>query len=494
MLRFFLIVCFGFNALNASPTPLRVAWDARVPYVVPKADFHIHTLTGLDIELASFFFKKMGKSVEFVDISKEKQIEALTKGEVDVLLAQRPSVSTENFADFSIPYREESVTFFVKRPFKGMYFNSKDVADAINAGSHKVGIYQDTPLMNQDLKKALQTNKHVKWYASEYLVIQAFLNDEIDSFLGDRLVMMALIKTTNSWRKVIEFNLSLTSSVSLALSKKTLTQTNLEELNNLITQSKKDETISTIIRPYVTPLIKLLTEEENWFSTIYFMGFLGFLVFSLLASFERSLSLVHTLAFTSITVFFGPIVKDVLTQTPIILWKSTLHLKIMLSLIFILHFAMILIRSINYGSIRNFIFSPSLDRWLKHIGTSLGISAYAICGTFEVISVDGISPIWLWGPAISSITALSGIFLAKKIWPLDTHRDLMGSEVTLLWTTALSFYLSIVAVDIDFQQNNLFIVVIICMFGLFMSRLMVMYHSIPAVIFSQKMSGKIRNL
>ena len=47
---------------------------------------------------------------------------------------------------------------------------------------------------------------------------------------------------------------------------------------------------------------------------------------------------------------------------------------------------------------------------VKGVGTSLGISAYAIYGTFEVVAVDDISPIWLWGPAISSLTALSGIF------------------------------------------------------------------------------------
>lgn len=494
MMQFLLIVCLGFSTLNASPSPLRVGWDSRVPYVITNNHLDVHTLSGIDIEITTALLKKMAKSVEFVHVSAHEQTQALKDGKVDVLMAQHLNDLPKNFVHTTAPYREESITFFVKKPFQGMYFSTKDVATAIKTGSHTVGGYRNTPLKNEELKQALITSPHVKWYDSEYAVIQAFLNEEIDSFIGDRLVMTTLILNTKIWGKVIEFNISLTSNVSLAFSKKNFTEADIETVNKLIVQSKKDGTFSNILRPYIVPLIKLLTEEENWFNAIYFIGFIGFLVFSLIASFERSLSLVHTLAFTSITVFFGPILKDLLTQSPIILWKSTLALKIMLSLIVIVHFGMILIRRINYGGIRNFIFSPSLDIWLKRVGTSLGISAYAIYGTFEVVAVDDISPIWLWGPAISSLTALSGIFLAKGIWPFHTHRNLMGSEVTLLWTTVLSFYLSTVAVDIDFQQNNLFIVVVICMFGLFMSRLMVMYHSIPSVTFAKKMKENLRNL
>lgn len=179
------------SASEPSECSLKIGFDVWEPYQYLDVD---NIVRGLDVEVVSAVTKDMNCSVEFVQGTWVTLLEKLRSGNVDMLLGASKTQEREKFAFFSVPYRTEEFTLYIRLddPKREAY---KDIEAFIEHGS-KIGVVSDyyygpgitAMLDNED------TAKHFVFGIMGELNIARLLDMDIDGFLEDSFVGASLIR------------------------------------------------------------------------------------------------------------------------------------------------------------------------------------------------------------------------------------------------------------------------------------------------------------
>ena len=97
---------------QAAHCQLKIALEQWPPYVYSKPN---SAPTGLDLELTQAIFREAGCALQLLpELPTARRQRQFEQGALDVLLAASDMAERRKIARFSIPYRTESVSLFVR--------------------------------------------------------------------------------------------------------------------------------------------------------------------------------------------------------------------------------------------------------------------------------------------------------------------------------------------------------------------------------------------
>jgi uncharacterized membrane protein YeiH len=255
---------------------------------------------------------------------------------------------------------------------------------------------------------------------------------------------------------------------------------------------KKDGKLDRLFTEYLTPAVLMHTIDEGWLRFIELIGVVAFTIYAFIHGFYRHMAFVKTIGFSMIVVFTGPVLKDILTTGHIEFFKNPHYISIVIGIIFVAHAIISMLRSLAYRKIRTYIFSENKDRWIQEVACALGLASYTVSGILYAIT--GADTSWFWEGMLGTITATSGLLVAHELYKLPSRINFLFAELSFAWGTLLALYFTLSRSTINFDQESIFLAVMVVFFGIFLSRMMALYHQISSIGFGRRLQETINNL
>jgi polar amino acid transport system substrate-binding protein len=245
MKRYLLIACTLLCVVsNATGKDLSVGWELWYPYQYHNTE---RELVGLDIESFNAIMAQAKIKYTAAEIPWKTHLHFIKTGKVDLAMGASWSKTREEYAYFSLPYRQENVKLIVK---KGNAKNIKlktlsDLVDSAYMVGVEGGYYYGEVYQELIKQTAFQAN------ISEVIDLEGnvtlLMKGHLDGFLVDPFTMQYFIKKYSMQDQFEEHPMVIYSSdIRIMLSKKFSDKTMLDKINQAIITLQNDETLQTI--------------------------------------------------------------------------------------------------------------------------------------------------------------------------------------------------------------------------------------------------------
>lgn len=472
--------------------PVRVAWVSRVPYSYQTNNYDVAQLKGLDIDFMRDLCRRLGKSVLFVQVNEKDIQQIIDNKSVDIILGM-PENSFPDL-EWTSSYRSETYVVYLQPNSKEFFYSVDDLLKLINK-DNPLGLTTVRSITNETINQFINSPENQdKYYLlnSEADLLEGFLEGNLKTFIGDRIVFSTLLHRLHQWKYVREINLDLQKPIALGVLKSSPMSEQLSTINDQIETMKKNGRLDRLFTEYLTPAILMHTIDEGWLRFIELMGVVAFAIYAFIHGFYRHMAFIKTVGFSMIVVFTGPVLKDVLTTGKIEFFRNPYYISIVIGIVLVAHAIISTLRTLSYRQIRTYIFSENKDRWLQEIASAVGLASYTISGVLYAITSADTS--WFWEGMLGTITATSGLFLAHELYKLPSRINFLFSEISFGWGTLLALYFTLSRSAVDFDQEGIFLAVMVVWFGIFLSRMMALYHEVSSIGFGRKVRETINNL
>lgn len=95
-----------------SECAIRIGWEQWEPYQFKDSSGNF---AGLDLEVVKTVLEESGCKTSFIGISWQRLLISIENGSMDVAMGASKSPEREGYANFSIPYRDESYALFLRK-------------------------------------------------------------------------------------------------------------------------------------------------------------------------------------------------------------------------------------------------------------------------------------------------------------------------------------------------------------------------------------------
>lgn len=242
------LVLFSAIGLANCPPELVIGWEDYPPFQVKKGS----EVTGVDIELASAIFTKMGCKFKFQEIPWARHLQLLEKGDVHVAMSASKTPEREKFAHFPDPYRDSANIMFTTPENKGKVDALKNLKDITSVADFKLAVIRSYAYGGDftTLKDDNDFRKH--------LVATKDLDDSFNKIvsggatatIGDKFV--ASLKAESFGGKIVPASLTVSSEPAFIMfSKKGIDDAFLANFNSALKSLKDDGTIKNIEAKYI---------------------------------------------------------------------------------------------------------------------------------------------------------------------------------------------------------------------------------------------------
>ncbi|GGW55405.1 substrate-binding periplasmic protein [Alishewanella tabrizica] len=226
------------------PCTLKVGFDAWEPYhyLAPGQQ-----ATGLDIDILQALATELGCELTLQQDTWSVLLSKLQQGEIDLLPGASRSQERENYSWFSDPYRQEQFVLYTRGDAT---LDFTDLASLLAAG-HKVGLVNDY-YYGADIDALYDSNPQgfVNAQIAE-LNLARLLDEEISAVLEDNYVATAILRRKGLDRTIKALPITLApSDVHLMLSKASVNEAKLAEVNSAIERLKQNGTLQKLLQPY----------------------------------------------------------------------------------------------------------------------------------------------------------------------------------------------------------------------------------------------------
>ena len=206
---------------------------------------------GLDIELIQAVAKGMSCQLETQHGNWLELVAALKEGKVDLLPGASITVSRQEFAHFSDPYRKEQFVLFV-RSADAAGLPQNTIADFMAAGK-KLGIVSEyyygpelTELYSDDKFK----NQFVEASLSE-LNVARLVDEDIDGMLEDKFVGVSMLRRKGLDREIGQHNITLgNTDVYVMFSKLTVKPDTVAAFNKALADIRQSGEYDAVLARY----------------------------------------------------------------------------------------------------------------------------------------------------------------------------------------------------------------------------------------------------
>lgn len=486
----FLFITFLGSAFGAQS--VKIGWVSRIPYSYQTSQYGVSQLKGLDIDFIKELSHRLNCPITLVQINEKDLEKVISTKAVDAILGFPVENSFQRLVWSSI-YRQEAYVGYLAANSKIFFYNVSEMLGHANK-DNPLGI---TPsgVFNGELRdfiKDPQNNSKIHLLNSEADLLEEFLQGSLKMFVGDRVVFSTLLHRLNQWRYIQEINLDIRKPVALGILKDSPFAAEIEKINLEIETMHKDGKLDRLFTEYLTPAVLMHTIDEGWLRFIELIGVIAFTIYAFIQGFYRHMALIKTIGFSMVVVFTGPVLKDILTTGHIEFFRNPYYISILIGIIFVAHAIISTFRSLAYRKIRTYIFSENKDRWIQEIACALGLASYTVSGVLYAITSADTS--WFWEGILGTIAATSGLMVAHELYKLPSKIKFLFSELSFGWGTLLALYFTLSRSTINFEQDSIFLAVIVVFFGVFISRIMALYHEISSIGFGRRLQETINNL
>lgn len=239
------LVLISMQAYAACPSPLRMAYNNDwLPYVQLVDD----TVTGTDIELIRTLAAQLGSSLQLIKMSEQRALQQLQQGELDLIFAASYTEERAAYAYFSLPYRQENITAVLHQDLLTQQPELTSKADFYQlAAKQWSGAVNTAGYYGEDFEQFKQNKGQSRLFhvAEEFRRLQMVAQGRAQFSIVDHKVALFHIhqhKELSSLR-VLPFLLH-QSSIHLMLSKKTISQSCVQQFDLLLKKRLRRPTAS----------------------------------------------------------------------------------------------------------------------------------------------------------------------------------------------------------------------------------------------------------
>ncbi len=211
---------------------------------------------GIDVELASTAFSRLGYQVEFKLIDWEKKKEYLKNGTIDCIWSCFTYTGRENDYEWAGPYMYSRQVVAVK--------SKSDIYDLQDLENKRIGVQVTTKAMNLFLhieESSLPKVKQVNTYASTADMFASIRKGYVDAIAGHEALINELIQDSNGAYRLLEES-PYTSEIGVAFEKGTHVEL-VQALNQTLNEMKDDCSFSEIVDKYGLDDEKVIWEGEQ---------------------------------------------------------------------------------------------------------------------------------------------------------------------------------------------------------------------------------------
>lgn len=427
---------------------LTIGWYSWDPYHFQDMTKPDKKLTGLDTALVESIFKNAGYMPVFRPVLWKKQLQDIESGAQDAASGATKTKAREEFAYFSIPYRFEENSLFVKRGTQDD-FNASSLEtffDTVKSANLKIAVldgfvYADERL-NQWIDNLANQNYIVKTQTDQES-LDLLLAGEVNGFLADRLVGSTIVWRQKLTDEVTEINLHIKTPIHFMFSKKTTSVVDVNRINQSIERVKQSSEFNEIIRTYLYPVVLLQTSSTWWFQFMEILGTFAFAISGVLIAFRQNATLFGTFLLALLPSFGGGILRDLLVQRdPIGILVSPLYIGIV-GITVLLGF--IAIRYIKWEDQNTEAFkkTESQGATALMVTDAIGLAAFTVTGVIIAVLAQ-VKPLWLWGGFFAFLTAAGGSILRDIVsdqQEITALSESIYAEIAIIWGVLLSVFL-----------------------------------------------------
>lgn len=489
---FYLCLLVALIGSTFGAQTVKVGWIPRLPYSYQIHNYGLSQVDGLDIEFIHDLGRRLNKQIVLIPLSEQHIQKAINNQEVDAIIGF-PSNSLKDIV-WTDAYRKEAYVAYLAANSKDYFYTTEQLLETINEtnplGLTPIRNLNDTALnafINNPNNAPLVQKKH-----SEAELLEGFLHGSIKVFIGDRIVFSTLLHKLHQWKHVREINLDLERPIALGILNHSPVAKEIDQINAHIAAMHKDGKMDRLFTEYLTPAVLMHTIDEGWLRFIELMGVIAFTIYAFIHGFYRHMSFVKTVGFSMIVVFAGPVLKDLFTTGQIEFIRSPYYLSVVIGILFVAHAIISTLRSLSYRQIRTYIFSENKDKWIQEIAGAIGLASYTVGGVLYAITSADTN--WFWEGMLGTITATSGLLIAHELYKLPSKINFLFVEISFGWGLVLALYFTLSRSTINFDQESIFIAVMTTLFGIFLSRMMALYHQISSIGFGRRLRETIDNL
>ncbi len=247
---------FSNSAAAECSKTIVIGWEDFPPYSLKDKEGN---RSGLDVEITTTILRQAGCHFTFYDAPWKRLVEELRVGRVDILPGASKTEERDKFARFSIPYRQEVMSIFMRRnEAKAVKLNTlSDLKNYDLTIAAVLGTWYG-PKYDQYSKQLHNRNTFV-FIAQNENPFRMLSQKRVDMVFADYYsgVAEAADITDPAWVEVHDYPLN-ESAVHLMLSKKSTSKTDMENISLAAQQLLKTDQLADIVRRYGFEPLKVL--------------------------------------------------------------------------------------------------------------------------------------------------------------------------------------------------------------------------------------------
>lgn len=467
-------------------------WYLLEPYQFSNITPSGNKVTGMDIDIAKAISGAVGVTIKLEEVSwKQHQLD-LAKGTRDIAFGATYTAERAKFANFSVPYRFEENSLFVKKKSKKPleFDDIPEFLAQIRLINYRIGVTSGFIYADQRINDFIDDNinSDIVFKApndAENLI--ALLKGDIDGFLADRIVGASLIISNKVEHKVIEQHLGIKTPIHFMFSKNTVPMEIVDKFNDSIKTFVMSSDYKETVKKYIYPVLLLETINAEWFFIVGVLGTISFAISGVAIAARENSTLFGTFIFAMLPSVGGGILRDIMINRGEVVG------------IFLTPFYMyciIAVVVIGFWMVRlfNFYGKPDKDDEAMYkfwdnvlvFSDSLGQAAFIVTGVVVVV-IEKISPLWLWGPFFAFMTANGGGIvrdLMRKDRVISCMSGEISAEISLIWGFLFGVFLEYSAHNPTPDKIKIAVVVVVA--GAFLTRMVTHYLKVSNIHFRPK--------
>jgi polar amino acid transport system substrate-binding protein len=440
---------------------LSIGWFDLDPYYnLTKSEGGLEKLTGLDAELIRAIARAAGYSADYSFIQWGAQIQNLKEGKQHLAGAATFTEERSKFVYFSDPYRKEENSFYAKKGYGSKFSfrpgDMKGFVESLKANKAKIAMLEGMVFASPEINKFIAEPENMKYFVftkNVYESVDLLLKGGVDGFLDDRIVSSTAIWKTKNSDKIEEVYLGIGVPIHLMLSKKSVPESVLKEINDAIKSIKSDGTYSRVVSEYLFPVLILQTIERPWFFFLEAFAIMALVISGLMVAYREKFNLYGTMmiAFVSMS---GGIIRDVLVNRPKLglmlspIYAIGILISVLVGFVLVWTYQLLFTRKVvNETQSEKKWHQKHREKvvdWLVELLDAFGLAAYTVTGVIVAL-ISQLDPLWLWGPIMAVLTTTGGGILRDVIRgrkDIPTLKSDFYGEIAIIWGLVLSLALT----------------------------------------------------
>ncbi|MDX1453661.1 MAG: transporter substrate-binding domain-containing protein [Oleiphilaceae bacterium] len=238
----------GFSVLSQAECSLETTWEPWEPYQY-QTDGQI---TGLDVDLVRAIMAQAGCDVNFNKRPWARALKEVESGSIHVVSGASINDERRQYANFSEPYRDETMVLMVRKGESGNYA-LKALTDIIS-GDFRLGVVRDYYYGEQHKQNMLNAEykKRVSVVNTDTANLKKLVSGRVDGILIDRYTGPFLAKQEGLGGKLEVHPLSVNSdNIYLMFSKKSVDAATIDKVNAALAAIKANGTYDKIVNNYL---------------------------------------------------------------------------------------------------------------------------------------------------------------------------------------------------------------------------------------------------